>query len=189
MCVLFRWEGTNIYMEETYCQTFFFLITLYLTCLNNMPVLLLLPRFCYCMWKSWGWPSAFFFFLMTSVKSLSKPSALWQIVMTMFPHVPAELSLRLLSGYFGGIKIIRNSLTCSQKQKTHIFFSFPVRHSHVFFLSVAVSCLQLRCHDCHLSLQMYQSRVAFCQLFSAGLCIYKWDVDIYIDLHCAIQVC
>lgn len=49
---------------------------------------------------------------MTSVKSLSKkPSSLWPVVKTMFPHVHAELFTFpcLLSGYFGGIKLIRNS--------------------------------------------------------------------------------
>lgn len=82
---------------------------------------------------------------MTSVKSLSKkPSSLWPVVKTMFPHVHAELFTFpcLLSGYFGGIKLIRNSAPSlwpvhKSKNTTFYFFSFLCVAATFFCLSLS----------------------------------------------------
>lgn len=47
-CVYRADDKVLMYKKEmSIARNLFFLITLYLTCLNNMPDLLLLPRFCY----------------------------------------------------------------------------------------------------------------------------------------------
>lgn len=133
---------------------------------------------------------------MTSVKSLSKkPSSLWQVVKTTFPHVHAELFTFpcLLSGYFGGIKLIRNSapsLWPVHKSKNTTFYFFS-------FLCVTATCFSVcRC-------LMPSNEMPRLPLESANVSIsrrllsvvFSWFVNIqarrwiYIDLHCAVQVC
>lgn len=67
-----------------------------------------------------------------------------------------------------------------QKKPSRSLFFFPLMpldyssQPRVVLLSVAVSCLQLKCRDCHKNPHIcYQSLVAFSQLFSVLSSIYK----------------
>lgn len=144
------------------------------------------------MWKSWCWPSLFYDFGEVSVKKTIFTVASCKNNVSSCPCRTFHFSLPPVRVFWWNQvnqKFCTLSMTCSQKQKHNfLFFLFPMRRSHIF-LSVVVSCLQMKCHDCHLSLQMYQSRNAFCQLFSAGFVNIQARQWIYIDLHCAVQVC
>lgn len=155
-----RLECTYIkYGRNFYCQTFPSFISLYL---SNGTCLLLLPRFCYAeilglalfvLWLRWS--------LYQSVKVL--------IVTAVLPHAHTDLLIFFIRVQFDGLVslFIRNVCTLSvawcsheNQKKTradHIVFVSLVlvtldssSQPRVVFLSVclsvAVSCLQLKCH-------------------------------------------
>lgn len=154
-----RLECTYIkYGRNFYCQTFPSFISLYL---SNGTCLLLLPRFCYAeilglalfvLWLRWS--------LYQSVKVL--------IVTAVLPHAHTDLLIFFIRVQFDGLVslFIRNVCTLSvawfsrEPKKTradHIVFVSLVlvtldssSKPRVVFLSVclsvAVSCLQLKCH-------------------------------------------
>lgn len=153
---------------------------------NVVPLVLLLPRFCYAeilglalfiLWLRWSLLSIIYCLL-------------------MFPHTHYRsfhfLSLPVREPFASSVRPdvhTSTKITSKKTQSRPDCFSFchswrlTSHHSHMFFLCVAISCLQLKCHNCHTNPHIcYQSVVAFSQFFFPGT---QW-VDRQCDLHCVV---
>lgn len=141
------------YERNFYCQTFSSFISLYL---SNGTCLLLLPRFCYAeilglalfvLWLRWSLYQSVLVLILTAV----------------LPHAHTELLIFIRVQFDGLVSVYQKCLHAlcgpmfawapKNQSRSHCFCvtrscDLTFHHSSVLFFcpSVAVSCLQLKCH-------------------------------------------
>lgn len=129
-------------MEEAFIARFFFSLFISFACLNEVPLVLLLPRFCYAeilrlalfvLWLRW--------------------SLYQSIIVVAFPHAHSSLvpSCRgvlldcCLSETLHPLCFLTSIKNTLKPEQTTLFYS-SLNSSKPLRVSPAVSCLQLECH-------------------------------------------
>lgn len=189
-CISFRLECNNNVWEKLLLPDFFLAHQFIFNLSYMASLLLLLPRFCYAeivglalfvLWLRWSLLSVIYgllygakwrlcslllaqylSFLVTSCQSTNLVDFITWSIHQKF------CTLCVAWCYHEHQK---KKPTCKHKKTTLFFshlYSFLFITATFFFLPVAVSCLQLNCHNCHMNPHTcYQSLVAFCLLFSS----------------------